>query len=379
MIFRAFAKAFDCLPTLFAVVLPLFACSASGADDPPYLVEFRAYKAALDAHDITAAETHARAAWQAAEDTLGNHRLTAILAYNYGRMVLFDDDGSALAPLRRARELHEADVADLSANKVQLYSDYAEFTVSERKERDADRLRETLDAVGIGAAGVRSDLATMWLSLATSDIINEEYPEARKSAAQAEAAILKAGGDERSRASAILIGAIARVVPYPKEAEDVKAAHDDLVDARSLFPLQDDLDSFDPLLAKIIAWEAATNVTLKMLHFDEPADVANAETQSVPPLFKGAIGCEEVEWVERIAPEYPSRALRQGTIGAVVVGFRIGDDFRIRDARVLAEVPGDTFGEGVLESISGWQAKELPADPACHQNLTTAVMFMLEK
>lgn len=383
----ALTKASACLPIFTALALLLAARSASSTEEEPYLVEYRAYNEALAAGDGHAAVTHALAAWQAAENALGDHKLTAILAYNYGRLILFDDSENARTSLRRARELHEAGVADLSANEVLLYSNYAEFSASRFKRREANRLRETLETIEAGAAEANPDLAAMWLSLASSDIAAERFRKAQKSAARAEAAILSATPESsHSLAAAILFGGVARVVPYPRTVDDVQAAHNEFRRARRLFPSQESLESFDPMLAKVLAWDSATNAALRTLGLDDYPDHADSETGEalpLPPLFDpnqdAPLDCGEVEWLEREAPRFPSDALRQGTIGAVFVGYRLGDDLRVRDARVLAEVPNDEFGDEVLEVMAKWRVKELPpGGPACYRNLTTHFRFVIE-
>jgi len=104
-------------------------------DDQQHLVEYQAFRIALETGDEQAATSHALAAWQAAEVEHGDHRTTAILAYNYAHRVLFNDSESALPPLRRARELQEAGTADLPADELLLHFEFAEFSSGGFKAR----------------------------------------------------------------------------------------------------------------------------------------------------------------------------------------------------------------------------------------------------
>lgn len=366
----------------------LGAATVAGAQEVEhYLVEYRAYDAALRSGDGASAIRHARAAWDAAEQALGDHRLTAILAYNYGRLLLFTDAAKANAALQRSRELLAAGIADLTPEHVNAYADYAQFVADGTKRRHADRLRETLTAIGLDDPGIMSDLAPMWLRLASHDALEERYRKARDSAAMAEVAIRQAAPDAtQALAEAIVLRGIARLVPYPREVEDLQAAHNEFVRALALFEPQQDLDSFDPLFAQILAWDHATGSALQAMgrddypdHEEDPAKEDAEDRHIFAHWADPSITCGDIEWTARDAPRYPMSALRRGYIGAVLIGFRLGEDLRVHDARVLAEVPQEEFGEEALRSMEDWRASALPAgDPACLQNLTTAFRFVIE-
>lgn len=244
----------------------LAAVSTASADNEQYVVEYRAFREALAAGNDEAAASHAHSAWQAAETELGSHLTTAILAYNYGRLIVFYDTGNSLAPLRRVSELQAAGTADLSAAELQLYIDYAEFATGGFKQRPGKKLRRSLEAFEEGRAASSPDAASIWLRLAASDIAARQYRNALKSATRAEAAIASTLPDEpRELAEAILFAGIARLVPYPRTVDDVQTAHNEFGRARRLFPPQKDVDTFDPVLAQILAWDGAATAALKSL------------------------------------------------------------------------------------------------------------------
>lgn len=371
---------------LAALILLVPGSPATAADPPGYLVEYRAYNAALGSGDTAAAVQHGRAAWQEAETELGDDRLTAILAYNYGKLVVFDDPAKAIAPLERAHSLMTSGVADFAADELGLYMRYAAFAAEDMTRREADRLREALSAFPLDGPDLNPDVAAMWLRLAAYDAREERYRTAGESAAMAEQAISAtaiASAATHALAEAILIQAVAHLAPYPRRVADVQRAHNDIIRALALFGPQESIDDFDPVLAKVLAWRDATNAALHTLGRDDYPDHEDAARKDSErrPIFahQQSVDCPDLEWAERPAPRYPRRALRKGYIGAAYLGYRLGEDGRVYDARVLAEVPQAMFGEAALESVKDWRVDKVPeADPVCLRNLTTSILFIID-
>jgi hypothetical protein len=219
------------------------------------------------------------------------------------------------------------------------------------------------------------------LALAVDDLAQRRYPEAVASAAAADAAILAALPDDyQARAQALTIGGVARLVPTPRNAEDVKVAMTAFESAAKLFPPQADIDSFDPLLAQALAWRGAAGAAWANLGEEGwPGDCTLATcvlysfTQPSPP----ADVCE-VDWVKKTAPDYPKTGLRKGYIGAVIVGFRLGDDMAVHDERVLAEVPTAEFGAAALKSMKAWRLAHPPSNLlGCRDNYITMFSFQI--
>lgn len=383
---RASIRAIIAIPALAAALFVPAARAEPAAEPEPYLVEYRAYNAALESGDTETAAAHGLAAWRAAEQALGDHRLTGILAYNYGRLVVFRATERATEPLRRASELQGAGLVELPQDTLRLYRTYAEFAASGFDEKAADDLREALDAVGMQEALI-DEIAPMWLRLASEDFAAGEYRKATRSAAKAEAALPKANPEGwRQLAQALLIGAVANLVRSSRDLDDVEAANEQFGRARRLFPPQKDLDSFDPLLAQVIAWHHVSWDLLRALHEAKgrmPPGEEDDDSPPAPPYFQyqadGSLECDDFEWLERAAPDYPRGALRDGYLGAVALGYRLGEDLSVRDARVLAEVPvGERFGQESLEALSEWHPKSLPSGgSAC--SYVTVIRFVIDR
>ncbi len=376
---QAFRLRLICAFTACALVLA--PGLAPAADDPEYLAEYKLYNQALDDGDAEAAARHGRAAWQAAETALGDHRLTAILAYNYGKLVLFSDANAALPALERAKELLDAGVAELPAGELGVYFAYAQFVVSGDGRRRKNRLRQAL--MDFGEAGYADpNVASMWLHVATNDVNDKQYDRAKESAKFAEAAIsVSRPNESRLLAQAILLSGIARLVPFPREISDVRAAHEDFTRAEQLFPLQKNLETFDKVLAKILVWHAAARAALHSegeTAFPEGEESLPAASRPFAFYFEEAKPQYECgyEWDKRVPPRFPFRAELQGHIGAVLIGYRLGDDIFVHDARILAETSSDPFGKTALKSMENWRLKAPPPDdPACRENRITQFTF----
>ncbi|MGH8223406.1 MAG: energy transducer TonB, partial [Woeseiaceae bacterium] len=351
-----------------AVLALLFSAAPdrpAAAADEQYLVEYRAYQEALEAGDAALAMAHAHLAWLEAEEALGDDRLTSILAYNYALLLLVHDPAGAVAALERAVELQEAGIGDLDPRRLEVHAAYAGFSADEFRWGRAKRLQKALAAREAEAENADGfvEHVQMWLALAVGAVTAERYSLAEESAARAESLILaNAAEPSRVLAQALLLEGIAKLVPLPRSVDDVQDAHNLFGRARRQFEPQPGIHDFDPLLAQVVAWNGTAGAALKALGKDDYPDHADADdgepdddtTDSVPDLFiesaYSSEACDGLEWEEREAPRYPSRALRRGYIGAVIIGFNLSEDWTVKDATILAEVPRQAFSEAALES-----------------------------
>jgi len=83
------------------------------------------------------------------------------------------------------------------------------------------------------------------------------------------------------------------------------------------------------------------------------------------------IECE----IRRVPPAYPKEAHRNRMSGKVLVEYSIGEDGRVRDARVLKSKPPEIFDEAALRSANAWQF--CPGEP--EMGLQGMLHFSLER
>ncbi len=358
------------------------------ADDKTYMAEYQLYSQALQDGDVATAEKHGLAAWSAAEDELGDHELTAVLAYNYGQLVLFTNTENAVKALRRANTLQNRGHGSLPAEELQLYLAYSQFSTSQGKRRDANELRKALNEIEAVQPEPNSDRVAMWLLLAWSDLHNDRFRHAQESADKAKNAIEAVmPNDTESMAQALLVGGVAQLVRLPRKVQDVVDAHEKFADIMDLYPPQKDVETFEKRFAQAIAWNAAADAAYLSLPEAEQRRVALHDTDGDGKdddshYFESAKGrpvdCGS-EWLERDSPDYPRLSEIRGYIGAAIIVFDLDEGLTVKNPRILAEVPQATFGDISLKSMDSWRLKNPPVDhPGCRKNLLTQFTFIIE-
>ena len=355
-----------------------------------YLDEYNAYNAALDAGDQAAAARHGYAAWQAAEKELGDHELTAVLAYNYGQLLLYSDTAAALRALKRASALQQNGVADLPEAELALYLAYAEFAIDKATRANRDALRQALLALERNGVEANEDMAAMWHQIGVAYLSDKDFDDAYESAINAETAIAaSAPGNYRRRAEALLVASIAKITDRSGTTDDLLSANRHLVDAAGLFPPQHSIESFDPLLAQIFAWNLAAQMSFET-HENLTSAYAtqNRATRIDVTKAPGFANLADNGFIQfnlsRVFPEreslescgtswafspnvrYPQNLANRGIIGAVVLGYKLGDDVYVKEPKILAQVPDLSFGKEAMRTISKWRLENPPADrPGC--------------
>lgn len=368
-----------CFGYTVTVALLSFTGGVALAADPQYLVEYRAYNQAIERGDAEAARAHANAAWQAAEEARGDDKLTAILAFNFAQLTVFADSPKAVVAIRRAGELRELAGDSLPAQELDLYLSYLELVTGKNNRSNAQTLREALEGIGGQGLDLDVEIATISLALAVMDFSAERLREAVESATFADAAVRRADAtDTVSLTTAGIIKGAALLLQKPRREARIRDAQVEFRKVYKLYPLQTDIESFAPGLAQALAWDFAATALLQSMG----ERIREEDQGKVPALFERATDpdqrCGTIDWASRAAPKYPSDALRKGYVGAVMIGFHIGDDLRVEGARVLAEVPASRFGEAVLEAAAEWEVTSMKDEaPDCMRNRVTRVRFII--
>ncbi len=364
-----------------AVSVGLLATASNAQETATYQSEYSAYNQAVENGDREAAERHGRAAWQLAEETLGDHQVTGVLAFNYGQLVIFSNAEDARAALRRAKKLREDGLVELPEIDLDLFLAYSEFAFNRQRLHQTNRLRETLLAVE--ASGISTiDTATMWLHLAAADFKNKRYKQAILAAEKAENTFTNVAPEQYQQiGNAIVIAGAAKIIPFPRKIEDVVDAHENFERAIRLFPPQKDFESFDLVLAQAYGWFSAADAAIGTMGFDHREVIPENDRPPLPPLFAvppDAPKTCNVEWESRPPLKYPTGANIRGYIGAVIAVFDIGDDLLVHNPRILTEVPIKTFSREILKNMDKWKLKSPPSShPYCRQNLSTTFHFII--
>ncbi|GJL92117.1 energy transducer TonB [Hyphococcus sp.] len=384
-----------------AAASAMLAVGTAAAQDKTYLIEYKLYNAALEAGDTDAAIKHAHTAWQAAEKELGDNNLTAVLAFNYGQLVLFSDPENATSALRRASELQAAGIADLPADDLELYLAFVEFAVDPRQSRKRDAFRDLLSAIDTEGQPRSSDIAMMWLRLASGDVADEHYDDGVMSAARAETLLYAAEPKAyRRHAEALLLLGVATMFRDDGIADDIIAANQHFIKAGKLFPLQNDIATFDRTLALILAWNqtaaalleskaqfqatmpdtfTSSRIRLAQPENDipDPTKFSHFDYDAVFPASKPPEECN-IDWEKRDPPKYPRTASNKGYVGSALVGYRINADLSVENTVILAEVPGEIFGQAAVDSMTEWRLAHAPnQEEGCIENRLTVFSFIL--
>lgn len=80
------------------------------------------------------------------------------------------------------------------------------------------------------------------------------------------------------------------------------------------------------------------------------------------------------------APKYPSRALRKGVEGWVIVGFTVKEDGTTADIEVLTANVEDLFDQAVINAASAWTYKPATLDgkPVAQYNKSARSLFIIK-
>jgi tetratricopeptide (TPR) repeat protein len=360
--------------------------SPAVAADPDYLVEYKLHSEAMTKGDRAAAAEHGKAAWEAAEAALGDDKLTATLAFNYGRLIALADPVTALAPLRRVQELLDAGIADLPQSEVRAYLAYADYIAGNapHARKVAKELQEALLALEVETGGPAGEDIVMWLELAKGELAKKRYKRTVEAAAKAEAALTLLAPDNVDKMGvALLLQGIGTLVPYPRTVKDVVAATNHFEHVFQLYPPQKNVETFDVTFAYSIAWHAASHAAFLSLRNKRKGKSEREDSEEKPLIyFESARNRPDdcgIEWERRKPPRYPGLSLFQGYIGAVMVVFDLSDDLIVHNPQILAEVPADAFSKAVLKSMKAWRLKSPPIDhPDCRKNIMTQFTFVID-
>lgn len=377
-----------------ALAALLFGLAPAAAQERNLVIEyFRAYRAALEAGNLPAAEEAAEQALGASEYRDGGGGRTAVLALNLALVRLMQNDHRrALEPARRALNLAEARDGDsgVSLALAQIALGRAELGGG-HENAGVERLLAALpqaenDPEIVSDAYAASFELSAWL------FQNRRYAEARESWART--ARLAEGspvGAEYGRgralafegASIILLGVSRR--SHRLSADEANIAENALREAMILLsPLSarvgegGGMTIAQAAYAEALVWRGVLRSQLglrdRVIERDdddagEGRSAAGAEYAGqiiVAPGGDLTVPVCQTRLQPRPFPNYPSSALDDLNVGSVVIRVQFSEAGHILDRRIAASVGGDAFVRAVEEVLPRWSVETLNgAPPQC--------------
>ncbi|MEL6364088.1 MAG: energy transducer TonB [Pseudomonadota bacterium] len=310
---------------------------------------------------------------------MGDDPTTAVLAYNYGNLIVFDDPETAEPALLRAKEFADRGEGGIPVAALETMLAYAKFVLSDKRRGDRRDFLSALEAVEQLNAPPTIEQSRAWLTLASGYFISKRYKNAA-SAADRAMEFLEATMPESKdlRAEILIMRAIAKVVPHGRSAQDANEAHIDIMEAQKLFPPQPSMYDYSQIVMDVAAWDAA----IHSLAGTRGWTLDPASDPDIPDLFESwadrPADCGG-RWSDRLEPRFPDEAARKSQIGAVLIAMSV-DDQGVTDAKVLSEVPPGAFGEAALAVVKQWRWEE-PPSPArsCRTDVLTQFSFQMKR
>ncbi len=374
-----------------ALVFAVFLSAQPALAD--YKADYKSYLAALEAGDLAAAAEAGERAWRAAETELGDHKTTAILAFNFANTVAAQNPAKAIEAYERALALVDRGVSDLSQGEVEI------ALLGSRFDRDpsasaARALREALDRYRTAGEPATDRTIAGWRRLALSELggrsRNPTLDEVDGYLGEAERI---APPDKRRLAEAQVVAGVGRIAGAKRSDRDIAEAVVLFDRAIAQFPPQAGIDSFDPLLATALAWRGSVKSLISSSGSDpffktgsriavtddlrkayEEAE-AGYDLNGEASFFAGSPAACAVEWAERKPPPYPRGAVIRSSVGTVLIGYDL-DETGVDRAVLLADLYGTGFGEAAIKAMDAWRLAR-PVEPACRKNRLTFFNFIL--
>lgn len=386
------------------LVLGVIAIAAQAPSDP-VMTNYRAYRAAVEAGDVAAAETAGRAAWEAstARDPSGSR--TGVLALNLAKAALANGHrNAAYLPAQQAFTLATGgQTAGLDPVLTRLVLGRAELSRDEGREGVA-RLTVALDeaqghdALGADAYEAATDLGEWAFTEEHYRVAADAYEKAAAFANFAPGDHELALGEARTMEGVAWIavasaregveldrglgmtGSSIRAVDLHDVYGNAQAA---LVRAEeALYPLaaqpatEDGLTYAQRRYALARAWRSVINARLTSndrTQLQEPEVVARVRLAGSGPICPMRVIAEPM-------PRYPRGAAHQERYGAVVVRVLTTEAGAPRDVRVAASIP-EQFQSSVERVAPQWRVERMadaPANCRVQPVIFSTIMFYIE-
>ena len=348
---------------------------------------YKQFNEALEAGDLAAAAEAGERAWRAAETELGDNQTTAVLAYNYAAQIYFPAPDKAIEPLERVIEIVGEGNDMFGAEAPALMLAFARNATSDER-RNVDDLRARLEAHDAQNTETTLLSARGWYAVGSYELGRRRFRNAVDALSNAMRHFESFHNFVPLEIATTLIArGIGYVAGKNRKNDDIVAANFDFNDAIALFPAQSSIETFDPLLATAVAWDAVSGAAATSDNVAGLSPGTNFNRKR--PELKGdelvkwagprpSYAECDFQWKPRRRPRFPTADAVRDTIGGVFLGYHI-EGTKVVGARVLAEVPERSqFGERALSAVSNWELEKPLANPACGRNLLITYQFILK-
>ncbi|MEM9705676.1 MAG: energy transducer TonB [Pseudomonadota bacterium] len=375
---------------LIAALFLLTCSTVSVGAEPAYLEAYKASNAAYEQGDLTAAINLAETAWREAEKEIGADNKTSILAYNFASMVLYVDPKRAIEPLQRALAIAGPYSEQFAAEPAELMLAYASAVQEDATRKQKSEFLKFLTTFDKENTASASELlAKAWFRAAAIYQVRKRFFAAEKAAKRSVELFDEfVPNDIRSRASVRIIAVAAMVSAPMLRKSRSKEALALLNEAIDFFGPQPRLETYDSVLGLAIAWKSAIATKANLVGVSDAAlselgvrVPRKGQTRNPGKDISSTDNICTVNWISAEPPEYPVGMLRQGVFGSVFIGYRLSDDGKVKDKRVLGEAPyGTPFADAALEAMDKWRAepKQYPSE-VCEPYHTVSFKYQFSR
>lgn len=343
-----------------------------------YKAEYKLYAAAVSEGDVEAAIKYGSEAWKQGEVELGDHKTTAILAFNFGNIIYEFDAAKAVPAFERALDLVDRGVSDLDGFDVRLALAASKFATDKENKALYKNLETAIaefEAADRPIAFIAADAVKL---LAMAQFVEGDHKSsgklAEKAASLAENLTPKPKG---LLATAYAIAGISYGADRHRSRADITKSAELLDRAIVLFPPQKGIDAIHPLFAQAMAWRFSVNAIAQsegrasaLDHLDRDLDAdAMCRFEQARPA-----NCE-IKWKKRTPPKYPAKALSKAYVGSVLVGYDLNDT-GVERTVLLAGVNGAALADPAIASMLNWELAETPS-AECRMNHIVNFSFVV--
>ncbi|MEO1656823.1 MAG: hypothetical protein AAFR65_03805 [Pseudomonadota bacterium] len=355
-----------------------------------WVASYQAYDAAMAANDREAAELHAREAWEAASQTLPPSENRALLAQNYGDLIVVSNPAAAVAPLEDAVELAGLGygTANLSAELSQYLLDSARSLAEPDNSHLARTAFKSWQSVSQEELWFPNTLS-LQRTLIKQLLRRRDSAEAQQIAASLTSDRTRFDSlpfDYRRDVAFLWTTAVSQRVPSDRVDSLVsyQSFREAIIEPAMLtasiareFRPAPTFDQLSQQLADIRAWIYISR-TLYDTHGGD-LDEWQERVGSYPRLVEVPRECRgvRVEWTRRNL-NYDPKGVGYWN-GVVTAAYDLDDDGKVSNPRIIAEIPATRFSGVVERGLPKWRSGNADQIPErCRKDLFVDILFTVD-